>query len=81
MRGHAGSLTFRRTTSAFSEREKSDHEDGTYGDGVDQSKDIAGPPAFARGPKYRDRRMQPVAAKFHVTLAGRKLTEGSEIMA
>ncbi len=50
------------------------------GDGVYESKVIVGVPTFARDPKDRDRWMQPVAAKFHFTLAGGKLTEGSEVM-
>jgi hypothetical protein len=53
---------------------------GLAGDGVYESKVIVGVPTFARDPKYQDRWMQPVAAKFHFTLAGGKLTEGSEVM-
>ena len=53
---------------------------GLAGDGVYESKVIIGVPTFARDPKDRDRWMQPVAAKFHFTLAGGKLTEGSEVM-
>jgi uncharacterized protein involved in high-affinity Fe2+ transport len=53
---------------------------GLAGDGVYDSKVIVGVPTFAREPKYQDRWLQPVAAKFHFTLAGGKLTEGSEVM-
>jgi uncharacterized protein involved in high-affinity Fe2+ transport len=52
---------------------------GLAGDGVYQSKVIVGVPAFARDPDYQERWLQPVAAKFHFTLAGGKLTEGSEV--
>jgi uncharacterized protein involved in high-affinity Fe2+ transport len=53
---------------------------GLAGDGVYECKVIVGVPTFARDPNYRDRWLQPVAAKFHFTLAGGKLTEGSEVM-
>jgi uncharacterized protein involved in high-affinity Fe2+ transport len=53
---------------------------GLAGDGVYQSKVIVGVPTFARDPSYQNRWLQPVAAKFHFTLAGGKLTEGSEVM-
>ncbi len=53
---------------------------GLAGDGAYESKVIVGVPTFARDSKYRDRWMQPVVAKFHFTLAGGKLTEGSEVM-
>ena len=53
---------------------------GLGGDGVYESKVIVGVPTFARDPNDPDRWMQPVAAKFHFSLAGGKLTEVSEIM-
>ncbi len=53
---------------------------GLAGDGVYESKVIIGVPTFARNPKDPDRWMQPVAAKFHFTLADGKLTEVSEVM-
>ena len=52
---------------------------GLAGDGVYESKVIVGVPTFARDPIYQERWLQPVAAKFHFTLAGGKLTEGSEV--
>ncbi len=50
---------------------------GLSGDGVYQSKVIVGVPTFDRDPNYQDRWLQPVAAKFHFTLAGGRLTEVS----
>jgi uncharacterized protein involved in high-affinity Fe2+ transport len=52
---------------------------GLAGDGDYESKVIIGVPTFARDPDYRERWLQPVAAKFHFTLAAGKLAEGSEV--
>jgi uncharacterized protein involved in high-affinity Fe2+ transport len=53
---------------------------GLAGDGAYESKVIVGVPTFARDPNYQERWLQPVAAKFHFSLTGGKLTEVSEIM-
>ena len=54
---------------------------GLAGDGVYESKVIVGVPTFARDLRYQDRWLQPVAAKFHFTLANGMLAEASKPIA
>ena len=54
---------------------------GLAGDGAYEATVTVGVPTFARGPKEKDRWMEPAKATFHFKLSGGKLTEVSEPMA